>query len=310
MKSKANFYLLTLRRSCLLDEKNILLSGILALALLLLPRPALGQQLPIFDAHIHYSRSHWEIYSPDAVLKILKRAGVNRAFVSSTPDEGTLRLFRRDSQLVVPVLRPYRTREDMGSWLRDPEIPAYLKERIRKRRGIYRGIGEFHVGPGDVSSEVFRQVAALAVKENLFLHAHTDEVAIEQIARLKPGVCVLWAHAGMTSGPETVGKLLDRHANLWVELSLRWDVSHSGALIPEWQALLLRHPDRFLVGTDTWTHTQWDLLPETLDGYRVWLKTLPRDVAEKIANRNAESLAKPGACARPQAAAPAGKVQG
>ncbi|MFQ5692034.1 MAG: amidohydrolase family protein [Nitrospinota bacterium] len=265
---------------------------------------AIAQPLPIFDAHIHYSRPAWEAFSPDAILKILDRGGVRRAFVSSTPDDGTLRLYRRAPGRIVPVLRPYRTPEDMNAWHRNPEILAYLKERIRKGGGIYRGIGEFHMGRGDAGSEVFRRVAALAARKNLFLHAHVDEVALEEILRLAPEVCVLWAHAGMTAEPETVGRLLDRYPNLWVELALRWDVSHSGALIPEWRDRFLRHPDRFLVGTDTWVNNQWEVLPETLDGYRIWLRTLPRGVREKIAHGNAERLAKPQASGKPQAPGP------
>ncbi len=282
-------------------RQALLLAGF-AVASFLAVQPAVAQTLPIFDAHIHYSRSSWDELSADAALQILKKGGVIRAFVSSTPDDGTLRLFEKDPKLVVPVLRPYRTREDMAAWHRDPQILAYLKERIRKGRGIYRGIGEFHMSRGDAGSDVFRQIAALAAKENLFFHAHVDDVVIAEIAQLNPYVCVLWAHAGMTAGPETVGKLLDRYANLWVGLALRWDVSHSGALVPEWRTLFLRHPDRFLVGTDTWVTNQWSVLPETLDGFRIWLRLLPRDVAEKIAYKNAGKLAKPGACGRPQAA--------
>ncbi|MEE9152835.1 MAG: amidohydrolase, partial [candidate division NC10 bacterium] len=42
-------------------------------------------ELPIFDAHIHYSRDAWDALSPDQALDILDRAGVRWALVSSTP---------------------------------------------------------------------------------------------------------------------------------------------------------------------------------------------------------------------------------
>lgn len=283
-----------------LFARAMLLAG-LSIFCLLSARPAAAQRLPIFDAHIHYSRDAWERFSAAEALKILKRGGAIRAFVSSTPDDGTLRLYRAAPKFVVPVLRPYRTPADRDSWFRDPRIPAYLEGRIRAGRGVYRGIGEFHLGAGDAASPVFRRVVDLAARENLFLHAHVDAAAVVEIAEVKRSVCVLWAHAGMTADPETIGRLLDRHPNLWAELSLRWDVSHDG-LKPDWRKLFLRHPDRFLVGTDTWGNDQWGFLPETLDGYRAWLKALPRAVAEKIAYKNAERLAKPGACAQPQAA--------
>jgi hypothetical protein len=47
---------------------------------------------PIFDAHIHFNRDAWSVYSADDVLALLDQAGVRKAFVSSTPDDGTLLL--------------------------------------------------------------------------------------------------------------------------------------------------------------------------------------------------------------------------
>src|SRR5437660_10878171 len=79
-----------------------------AAALLLAVTPA-AAQFPIFDAHIHYSKPDWDAYPPERALAILAQAGVRRAIVSSTPDDGTLRLYERAPSVVVPFLRPYRT---------------------------------------------------------------------------------------------------------------------------------------------------------------------------------------------------------
>jgi hypothetical protein len=70
--------------------------------------------LPIVDAHIHYSRPDWDVLSPAQVLAILDRARVQRALVSSTPDDGTLKLYEAAPHRIVPFLRPYRMREDMA----------------------------------------------------------------------------------------------------------------------------------------------------------------------------------------------------
>ena len=51
---------------------------------------AQAQELPIFDTHIHYSQPDWQVFTPERILAILDRAGVRRALVSSTPDDGTL----------------------------------------------------------------------------------------------------------------------------------------------------------------------------------------------------------------------------
>jgi hypothetical protein len=251
-------------------------------------RAASATDLPIFDAHIHYSEPDWSVHSPDDVVAILDRAGVTRALVSSTPDEGTLKLLARDPARVVPELRPYRTRADMGTWARDPAVLASIEERLQ--RGIYRGIGEFHLRAEDAQSPVMRRLVELAVQGALILHSHSDAAAVEGLLAIDPRVRVLWAHAGMTSGPEAIAPLLDRHPTLSVELALRTDVAPGGTLDPAWKALFLRHPDRFSVGTDTWTTSRWSELPASVAAVRGWLSQLPPDVAEKIAYRNLERL--------------------
>jgi hypothetical protein len=250
---------------------------------------AQGTELPIIDTHIHYSAPDWTEYPPERVLGILGRAGIVRALVSSTPDDGTLALHAKDPARIVPILRPYRTREDMARWWRDPSVIPYLEGRLGT--GVYRGIGEFHLSGGQTDTSVIRELAAIAVRRGLVLHAHSDEAAVIELFALEPRLRILWAHAGMTSGPAAVGALLDRFPQLWVELSLRnGDVAPGGLLDPEWRALFLRHPDRFTVGTDTWVTSRWEALPGSIAEVRAYLRQLPPDVAERIGWRNAERL--------------------
>jgi hypothetical protein len=261
-------------------------------AVLVLGSTPAAAQLPIFDAHIHYSRPDWTTYTPERVLSILAQAGVRRAIVSSTPDDGTLMLYDRAPAGIVPFLRPYRTREDMGTWPRDPGVAAYVEERLNKR-SVYRGIGESHFGADDVEAPTLRRLAELAKTRGLFLQCHIDETTVEKMLTTYPGVKILWAHAGMSSTPTTVGRLVDRYPMLWVELALRTDVASSGTLDPEWRAVFVRHPDRFMVGTDTWTTSRWeDVRPATAAVQR-WLQQLPREVAEQIAWKNGERLFPP-----------------
>src|SRR5688500_11886648 len=131
----------------------------LVLAVSLLAVPATAQQpYPLFDAHIHYSEPDWDVYTPERILSILARAGVRRALVSSTPDDGTLKLYERAPAGIVPSLRPYRTRADMGTWPRDAEVEAYVAKRLE--RGIYRAIGELHFSVADVTAPVVKRSAA------------------------------------------------------------------------------------------------------------------------------------------------------
>jgi hypothetical protein len=252
------------------------------------PAAAIADELPIFDAHIHYSQPDWAAIPPEEALAILERAGIRRALVSSTPDDGTLKLYERAPDRVVPFLRPYRTRDDMSGWSRDPDVQSYVEQRLA--RGIYKGIGEFHLSASDVEAPVVKRFAELAAARQLFLHAHVDDVAVEKMLQLYPRTRILWAHAGMSASPATVGRLLDRFPMLWVELSIRADVAPGGTLDPGWRAVFLRHPDRFMVGTDTWVTSRWNSVVEVTRQTRAWLGQLPRDVAEKIAYQNAERL--------------------
>ena len=264
------------------------LSGCFVLASLvgLLATPVRAQQLPIFDAHIHYSQPDWASYSPDAILALLDKTGVRWAIVSSTPDDGTLRLYEKAPDRIAPVLRPYRTRADMGTWTTDASIVPYVRERLK--RGIYKGLGEFHLSAAQAGDPVVKDLAALGVQRGLFLYAHTDAAGIEELLRRYPQARWLWAHAGLGEPFEVVARVADRNPALMIELSLKSEVAANGTLDPRWKDLFMRHPDRFLVGTDTWVTSQWDRFAQIQTALRAWLSQLPPDVAEKLAYRNAQ----------------------
>jgi hypothetical protein len=274
-----------------MERKGAVVPRLLLLVILygcLHTAPSQAQELLVFDAHIHYSQPDWAVLSPAQALAILDQAGVRWALVSSTPDDGTLKLYQVAPHRIVPCLRPYRTRSDMRSWHSDPAVQSYVEERLQ--RGIYKGIGEFHLAAEHVDAPVVQRFAALAEQQRLFMHAHVDAAAVEKMLQRYPQVRILWAHAGMSATAEAVGRLLGRFSHLWVELSLRTDVAPDGTLAPDWQALFLRHPDRFLVGTDTWITERWDMLVTGMQQIRTWLGQLPPEVAAQIAYRNGERL--------------------
>lgn len=249
-----------------------------------------ADRLPIFDAHIHLSADAAAQYSPEQVVQILDRAGVERALVSSSPNDGTRALYQKYPSRIVPEVRPYFRRGETGSWFRNPDVIPLVENELK--RGIYRGIGEFHLYAGQTDSPVVRRLAQLAVEHNVPLHAHSDEGAIHELFALAPKAKILWAHAGMSAGPGTVRELLEKYRTLWVELSLRnYDIAPGGGEIdPAWRELFLRYPDRFVVGTDTWTPSRWEDVESENRAVRAWLAKLPPEVARKIANGNAAVL--------------------
>jgi hypothetical protein len=151
-----------------------------------------AERLPVFDAHIHYNADAAETLSVAEAIGILERAGVSRALVSSTPNDGTLALYRAAPERIVPLLRPYRTAADRGRWHEDEAVRRYLEREFE--RGIWRGIGEFHLHGEQAGGAVVARVVALVVERDLALHAHADEEAVERLFAHDPRVKVLWAH--------------------------------------------------------------------------------------------------------------------
>ena len=263
-------------------------------AVLFLPieAPAIStdETLPIFDAHVHYSEGAWLSYDPRAVIELMDRAGVTRALVSSTPDDGTLMLYKQDPRRVVPILRPYRSAADIHGWHQDPDVLAYVENRLQT--GIYRGIGEFHLlDESQVETPQIARLVELAVDSDLVLHVHCDAGPVHALFALNPKLKILWAHAGVFASPAEISALLDRYPTLWTELSLRaLDIDPGADLEPEWRALFLRHSTRFMIGTDTWTTSRWAEYGPLVQQHRAWLTQLPEAVARNIAHRNAERV--------------------
>jgi predicted TIM-barrel fold metal-dependent hydrolase len=263
----------------------------LTLILLLLGGPASGlaaglaAELPIFDAHIHYSHDAWDMLPVQDALAILRKAGVTGALVSSSGDDGTQRLYAAAPDLIVPELRPYRRRGEISSWIRDESVIPYLQERLAKYR--YVAIGEFHVYGGDADLPVMRRVVELAKQHDLLLHLHGDADAVERVFRQDPGARILWAHSGFEPPPK-LRDLMRKHRSLWADLAFRSDQASGDKVTPEWRELFLEFPDRFMVGTDTFTPERWHYIPEHATFSRGWLADLPREVAERIAHKNAE----------------------
>jgi hypothetical protein len=261
--------------------------ALLACALLALSAALRAQPLPIFDAHVHYSHDAWDVVPVQEAIALLRRAGVKRALISSSGDDGQQRLFAAAPELVIPELRVYRSRGEIGTWFRDPTLIPYLEDRLAKYK--YVGIGEFHLYGADADLAVPRQMVQLARKHNLFLHAHSDIDAVERLFKQWPQARILWAHAGFER-PERVAEMLRKHKNLWCDLAFRTDHSSGGKVDAAWRTTFLQFPDRFMVGTDTFTPERWHYIPEHAEWSRRWLADLPRNVAERIAWKNGEEL--------------------
>ena len=261
---------------------------------------------PLFDAHLHYNQEAWNgqtgPHPLSDVLTRMQRNGVRAVLANSRPNDGTRALAEAGAATtqagvtVVPFVRLYRDRGDYDNWFRDDTIYQMVQAELARGTpaGPYRGLGEFHLyDSANANETVARQLMALADSRGLAVLAHVDDVAIDLLMANTPSkgqqTRLIWAHTGIGGTPVArVDALLARYPLLMGELSYRPGLScEGGMLCPEWRALLLKYPNRFVIGSDTWVNQRWQYYDELMQGYRTWLGGLPPEVARAIGWDNA-----------------------
>ncbi|WP_416897429.1 MAG: amidohydrolase family protein [Minwuia sp.] len=251
---------------------------------------AAHDNLPIFDAHVHYKEPAWGPYPPSTVIELFDRSGVAMALVSSTPDEGTIRLWQFAPGRVVPELRPYHGEWGSGNWQDAPHMLEYLRQRLDD--WPHRGIGEFHIHQiSTADRELLAAVARLAVEREIPIHLHSGPEPVDLFYELEPGLTVIRAHTGLGETTATIMDTMSRHPTLHADTSLReYGIMQGDEIDPDWKSILTRFQDRLMVGSDTWINGQWANYEQIIADHRTYLNKLPREIAEKIAYRNAERL--------------------
>ncbi|HWP19183.1 MAG TPA: amidohydrolase family protein [Burkholderiaceae bacterium] len=262
------------------------------------PAPYAG---PLFDAHLHYNDEAQGPHPLPDVLGRMQRSGVRAVLANSRPNDGTLTLASaREATAaagvtVVPFVRLYRHRADYTGWFADESIYTMVEEMLPRGTpaGPFRGIGEFHLyDSANADGPVARKLMQLAERRGLAVLAHCDDVAVDKLLAHAPGARLIWAHTGISGVPlERVQRMLEQYPTLHGELSYRPGLTQDdGQLTPQWRALLLSWPRRFMVGSDTWINARWQYYEALMRAYRVWLAGLPADTARRIAWGNAAGL--------------------
>ena len=272
------------------------------------PAPAADYTGPLFDAHLHYNEEARDgqtgPHPPADVLARMKASGVRAIVANSRPNTGSLTLaglpqMRQAGITVVPLVRLYRNRADYSGWFADESIYAMVQTELARgtAAGPYRGIGEFHLyDSANANGPVARQLMVLAEQRGLVVLAHVDDVAIDLLMAHTPSqgrrTQLFWAHTGIGGAPpQRVDALLARYPGLVGELSYRPGlVCENGQLCPAWRTLLLKYPDRFVIGSDTWVNQRWQHYESLMQDYRTWLGGLPADAAHQVAWGNAARL--------------------
>lgn len=285
--------LLTRRRAASALGAALLLPGLASAA-----PPYAG---PLFDAHLHYNVEALEPYPIDDVLGRMQRSGVRAVIANSRPNDGTKALAaareatKQAGVTIVPFVRLYRTRADYTGWHADPGIVEMVLRELAAgtEAGPYRGLGEFHLYDSrHADGPTAQRLMQLAQERKLVVLAHVDDVAVEKLFAHAPRARMVWAHTGIGGVPiERVRALLDKHPTLYGELSYRPGLTvDDGTLSPAWKALLSEQPERFFVGSDTWTNGRWPEYEHLMREARAWLGDLPPAAARRIAWENGAAM--------------------
>ncbi len=258
---------------------------------------------PLFDAHLHYNDDAQAPHPIADVIARMQRSGVKAIVANSRPNDGTKNLSEAKAQTaqagvtVIPFIRLYRNRADYDNWFRDETIYTMVQEELARgtASGAYKGIGEFHLyDSAYANGAVAAKLMKLAEEKNLAVLAHVDDVAIDLLMNHTPKKTakLIWAHTGIGGASiERVRTLMRKYHHLHGELSYRPNLTGSdGKLTPEWRALILEFPHRFMIGSDTWVNQRWQYYEELMKAYRVWLGDLPLEAARKVAWENGAAL--------------------
>ena len=273
---------------------------------------------PLFDAHLHYNEEATAGPHPMSdVLARIKRNGVKGILANSRPNDGSKALAahvsadKSNDLQVVPFIRLYRNRADYDSWFKDDTIYAMVQAEYAKgalpgapsgpasgaNLAPFKGIGEFHLyDSATANGPVAKKLMAFAEEKNLAVLAHVDDTAIDLLMANAPSkgqkLKLIWAHTSIGGAPASrIDELFGKYPLLMGELSYRPGLTcEGGKLCPEWRALMLKYPSRFMIGSDTWVNQRWQYYDELMKGYRAWLGDLPPEVARNIGWDNGARL--------------------
>lgn len=277
---------------------------IVATLFAVIPAQAADYTGPLFDAHLHYNDEATNDAHPISdVLARMERSGVKAIVANSRPNDGSKALAaspetRKAGVTVVPFIRLYRNRADYDNWFRDESIYDMVQAEFARgvsgdQAGPFRGIGEFHLyDSANANGAVAKKLMQFAAKNKLAVLAHVDDTAIDLLMAHAPDARLIWAHTGIGGASVArVDELFKKYPQLMGELSYRPGLTcDGGKLCSEWRTLLLKYPNRFMIGSDTWVNQRWQYYEELMKNYRTWLGDLPPDAARRIGWSNGAEL--------------------
>jgi len=275
------------------------------------------------DVHGHTVRG----LTADRVISLMDKAGISHMVLMARGqnDSLTFEIYQQYPQRILPFV------SSMGpAWYRqDERVLSYAEKQLST--GIFMGVGEVMLRyygkplrnepevnvPAD--SPFIKKLSDIVENYNavMLVHMEAEAGAIRSLVNLlnyNKKLRLIWAHCGTaprvglkTIGPSDIAALMDRHPNLYTDISNTQPKSvapsvefrrtpitdDSGKLFPKYKELLEKHSDRVLFGLDTNYKDCWAEEP-----FKQWVKWADKVVAqlkdskdaERIMHENAEEL--------------------
>jgi hypothetical protein len=265
------------------------------------------------DSHIHFNWDHREETSIEEVIDILKQHDVGLTIVASTPSTLALELREKGGDWVIPFFSPYIHENGKRDWYLDEQVVKNAEEGLKS--GQYYGIGEVHFMNGfqpRTDNTIFQKLLKLAEQYDVPMLIHIDsgnEQTFLKLCSANPNIKIIFAHAGGNLRPSHIERILKQCDKVWIDFAARDPWRYDGiskddfTLLPEWRALVLDYPERFITGTDpVWKVTRWSTWDTGDEGWTHyqklydyhwrWMNELPKDIRRKIAWENTQTLLK------------------
>ncbi len=278
------------------------------------------EALPIIDAH-NQSDQH---ITYGEILALMDAAGVSRVILSQrgwmNPDDLIAFAALHPDRITPAVRNKGQKMQDVKKQVQTGRYGAMAEvlmwHREKKRQRVIGKGGETMAPPEVVMApdhpktlkllKIARKHKWPFIPHIEFASAGADAAPfmakLEALLRRFPGHPFVLIHMGMLPFEE-VRRLIEMHPNIHFITSHsdpiavgRFDAPFTPmfegqGLAPRWKQLMIRHPDRFILGFDSVWAKVWRTF--YFKQVRVWrqaLRELPDDVAHAIAHKNAERL--------------------
>lgn len=203
----------------------------------------------------------------------------------------------------------------------------HIRRVLQTFPGVFTGIGEFSIhkefvsskiagGPASLTDPALDRIFDFAAEAGLLTLLHCDvgtpfprptvpNVYLDQLKSLfkrHPKTTIIWAHVGLgrviqplADHPGELAKILDDPEMSHVNFDISWDetakyIVASDQSIAAYAALMQKHPDRFLFGSDSLSPAGEKKYLKCYEAYQPLWKALPDDARHALLKGNYERL--------------------